>query len=96
MRIFVVATLFAVAGCHPQQQSSEPSVPQAEAVLVIHWAADGGDYSREYRTMDSCQVARQVVLEDTARRTQIAADVTKKQGVSPRPAAIPVPLCLPT
>jgi hypothetical protein len=68
---------------------------RAQAVLLVHWAK-GGDYSREYATLDDCNRARQVILDDAATRTRIASEVTKKEGVAPDAEPISVPLCIPT
>lgn len=98
MRAIIIVCSIGVAACDARSQRNDAldPEPQAQVVLVVHWTADGGDYSRDYPTMSRCQAARQVILEDTARRTRISADVAKEEGVAPSPDAIPVPICIPT
>lgn len=96
MKRWTPLLLLALAACQPDRSQPESKeLPRAiEAVLIVHWQEAGPDFSREYPTMDRCEAARSVILNDAAARVSEALRaVSNAQPRISEPR--PVPICIP-
>lgn len=85
-----VAVAAALASCQQQAASTKP-----KAVLLVHWAQGGADFSREYASQAECALAAATVLRDYASRSYSSAraSIVSKadQPVEPRPTVLCIP-----
>jgi hypothetical protein len=94
MRRLLYFSLSLLAACQSERDNPQPLPPKrVEAVLIVHWEEAGPDFSREYPTLDGCEAARAVILNDTTARTR--ANAMPSSGQTPRAEPIPVPICIP-
>lgn len=96
MKRVVACVALALCSCRyqpdaPVQKSEQP----VGAVLVLHWKDGQAVFSREYGSMDACQAAMSIILDDNAKRTKINADTANRLKSAPDAESIPDPTCFP-